>query len=148
MSPEVAEGVKWRLFTRHARIGDGCWEWAGPVGNHGYGRLRSSAVDVLAHRYAYETFVGPIPSGLCIDHLCRNRVCVRPDHLEAVTLAENTRREWMAVGPQIIAAQRSETCKSGHPWTAETAYVAPGQTKRYCRICKFEGQRRRRARRA
>lgn len=75
-----------------------CWEWTPPVGNHGYGEFarQGERRTVLAHRYAYELLVGPIPDGLEIDHLCRNKACVNPDHLEPVTKSENARRAALA----------------------------------------------------
>jgi len=82
-----------------------CWKWSGARMPCGYGRFQVDTVKaggrkrpsgVLAHRYAYELFVGPIPAGLTIDHLCRNTSCVNPEHLEPVTLSENTRRQLAA----------------------------------------------------
>jgi hypothetical protein len=70
----------------------GCWEWQGTLSVEGYGVLRIDYAQVKAHRWVYEQRVGPIPDGLVIDHLCRNRRCVNPDHLDVVTLGENTRR--------------------------------------------------------
>jgi hypothetical protein len=71
-----------------------CWIWTGPLHEAGYGRTSVPGVGqrVRIHRLAYETFVGPIPEGLVIDHLCRVRACCNPAHLEAVTSAENIRR--------------------------------------------------------
>ncbi len=69
-----------------------CWLWTPPPGTGGYGRLGVDGRMVLAYRFAYELLVGPIPVGLQPDHLCRVRHCVRPDHLEPVTQAENIRR--------------------------------------------------------
>lgn len=84
----------------HVEIDDetGCWEWLGPTNAAGYGKIslwdsearkKSSA---YVHRVSYEEFVGPIPEGMTLDHLCCNRACVNFDHLEPVTLEENARR--------------------------------------------------------
>jgi hypothetical protein len=70
----------------------GCWEWIGTCQSNGYGAFAVAGKTLRAHRWAYEHFVGPIPVGLTIDHLCRNRTCVNPEHMEPVTSAENTRR--------------------------------------------------------
>lgn len=71
---------------------DDCWVWTGTGTPKGYGQFAPHGKHVYAHRFAYELLVGPIPEGMTIDHLCRNRGCVRPDHLEVVTRGENTRR--------------------------------------------------------
>ena len=78
----------------------GCWMWLGQVNQWGYGHFRRTpradrpgpSATVKAHRFAYELLIGPIPAGLTLDHLCGRRACVRPDHLEPVTNAENLRR--------------------------------------------------------
>jgi hypothetical protein len=86
---------------------EGCWVWTGTNSGHKkpYGNIRvhnseGSPVRVKAHRWAYEQFVGPIPEGLTIDHLCRNTLCVNPEHLEPVTHAENCRRRPLQTGPR------------------------------------------------
>lgn len=74
----------------------GCWEWNGGTTADGYGQTTEKTPDgrrrIYVHRLAYEHLLGPIPEGLVIDHLCRNTLCVNPDHLEPVTIAENVRR--------------------------------------------------------
>lgn len=77
-------------------FGDGCWEWTGTKNQFGYGRLCRDGRRVVAHRWLYERLRGAVPAGLQMDHLCRNRSCVNPDHLEPVTQRENLRRGDMA----------------------------------------------------
>lgn len=123
---------------RAARGAEGeCWLWRGTKNRGTYGVLRRR----LAHRVAYELFVGPIPAGMTIDHLCRNRTCVNPAHLEAVTLRLNVRRAWTAKQPEAVRAQaesQSEThCAYGHEYTPTNTYEKPGGG-RDCRACKRE----------
>ena len=70
----------------------GCWLWLGATTDNGYGSFWADGRSHRAHRFAYAQFVGPIPSGLTLDHLCRNRICVNPKHLEPVTDRENILR--------------------------------------------------------
>lgn len=74
-----------------APIGE-CWIWVARLNRNGYGRLHHEGFEKMAHRVCYETFVGPIPEGLLLDHRCRNRCCVNPAHLEPVTHQVNTLR--------------------------------------------------------
>lgn len=118
-----------RLLRRCVEV-DGCWLWQGAK-TEGYGRvqLRKGTPIGLTHRAAYELFVGPVPAGLHLDHLCRQRACLRPDHLEPVTTRVNTLR---GVGLSAINAQKTE-CKRGHSFTPENTRLHAG--RRYCRAC-------------
>jgi HNH endonuclease len=101
-----------------------CALWTGAVTSSGYGSLRHEGRTVQAHRKAWEDANGPIPDGLHIDHLCRNRLCINPEHLEPVTPGENTRR-----------ARRIVThCPQGHEYT-EANTLRNGNGNRYCRTC-------------
>lgn len=107
-----------------------CWLWTASMGRGNYGRFYDEELrPVSAHRWAYEQLVGPIPDGLTLDHLCRVRHCVNPDHLEPVTQRENVER----IPPKTH-------CPHGHAFTAANTYVrkpkAPGhRPARQCREC-------------
>ena len=120
-----------------------CWEWLGARVN-GYGRFYTPERNAgLAHRWAYEHLVGPVPEGLQLDHLCRNRGCVNPEHLEPVTQWENVMR-----GRGLAAQNASLThCRQGHELTPENVYIRAANPWRGCRICQREYDRRRRERR-
>lgn len=116
---------------------NGCWIWQGGRNGRGYGQLRWQGPVKMAHRLAYEAFIGPIPEGLHIDHLCRTRACVNPTHLEPVTAQVNVLRS--PVAPGAVNAGRTH-CPQGHEYTPENTYqyqargdVRPG---RYCRTCR------------
>jgi hypothetical protein len=112
-----------------------CWVWAKGLDPDGYAVFRYKGGQ-RAHRFIYEQMVKPIPKGLVIDHLCRNRACVRPDHLEVVTSRVNILR---GEAPPAINAAR-EVCSSGHELTDENTYIFPNG-KRACRICRRRWQR-------
>lgn len=84
--------IEERLLARIEETDDGCWVWTGAQQGAGYGMLRVDGEGASAHRLAHEEWIGPIPDGLEIDHLCRVRLCINPEHLEAVTHLENMRR--------------------------------------------------------
>lgn len=118
-----------------------CWEWTA-ARSRGYGLLRTKGRTTLAHRLVYEEVVGPIPEGLQIDHLCRNRSCVNPDHLELVSQAENLAR---GISPPALNAHKA-MCPKGHPYDeVNTATIPSRPGWRYCRACNRLNQRKRRA---
>jgi hypothetical protein len=114
---------------------DGCVLWTGYTDPQGYGRLSGYG----AHRIAWVQKNGPVPEGMELDHLCRNRACVNPDHMEPVTHAENMRRSAPAVKAR---------CINGHPYDEKNTYGRPARcgSKRDCRTCGAERARRYRAR--
>lgn len=113
-----------------------CWQWIGGKHQNGYGVFYVKNKQILAHRWSYEHFKEPIPENLVIDHLCRNRACVNPEHMEIVTTRENAIR---GIGPSAINAKRTK-CTHGHEFTKENTYVNPSGT-RECRTCKLNRQR-------
>ncbi len=106
----------------------GCWAWQGFCAKDGYGRVRFGGVSFLAHRVSYAWYHGDLPPEL--DHMCRNRRCVNPGHLESVTHKENCRR-----GEGGSNNAKKTHCLQGHEYTEENTYRFP-QGNRYCRQCR------------
>ncbi len=125
---------------------DGCWIWIGTRTRMGYGQIwdLSRHGHAMAHRVSWEIANGsPIPDGLVIDHLCRNPSCVRPDHLEVVTVSQNTQRG-LAPKKGRERNQAKTHCPKGHAYTDENTYRYGN--RRVCRTCAIERtQARRRA---
>lgn len=127
--PRKRLDIRTKLLTKIAVDAKGCWVWTGavfrkPYGS--YGQLRMENRCVRAHRISYETFVGPIPEGLELDHLCHNTLCINPAHLEPVTHHENMQRRKDSNQPH---------CKHGHLYTPETTHIRSCDGVRECRIC-------------
>lgn len=118
-----------RLMRLVLKTEAGCWEYAATRQGTSYRQIEvvEGGVRVIryAHRVAYEHLVGPIPPGLQLDHLCRNRMCVNPEHLEPVTAQENKQR----------AVALITECPKGHPRNESNLRIQP-DGRRYCRECK------------
>lgn len=113
----------------------GCWLFAGVIqAGTGYGLIRISGRPRMAHRISYEVNIGAIPNGLTLDHLCRNRACVNPGHLEPVTAGVNVLR---GIGPSAANA-RKKTCNQGHAFDEDNTSIMrrpDGRTYRRCNAC-------------
>lgn len=133
----IADKIRVNLDTR-------CWLWTGCTRGRGYGAIDVDGSLQPAHRVVYELLVGPIPEGYQVDHLCREPACVNPDHLEAVTAAENNRR---SSSPSAENARKTH-CLNGHELTPENSYRPPGKEARYCRTCQARRSREHRERKA
>ena len=147
----VAESV-WvaRRLANVKRVGD-CLIWQGSPNNTGYGKVgvrndpTTPGSEEAVHRWFYKRFVGPLAADTVLDHLCRTPLCVNTEHLEPVTLAENTRRGFESRG---LGTTRTE-CAHGHPWTPENIKTERGRnggTVKRCRRCKVEQDSARHAR--
>jgi HNH endonuclease len=118
-----------RLFQKIDQT-DACWIWTGGQTASGYGRCKVAGKFRRAHRLTYELLVGPIPEDLVLDHLCRDKLCVRPDHLEPVTDRENILR---GEGRAAVNAAKTH-CRMGHEFTPDNTYEPPSGG-RNCREC-------------
>jgi len=114
----------------------GCWLWMLSLGSHQYPQGFNGTTVVLAHRFSYEAFVGAIPENYEVDHKCKNRSCVNPDHLEATTKIANRRRQF---GYFCEADLQDDACPKGHPYRRVSGKVV-------CNKCALEHQKIYRAR--
>ena len=123
-------GVDERASKNISIVDSGCWEWTGCKDQKGYGMLSRGGKTHRAHRWVYEAVVSKIGDGLTIDHLCRNRACVNPDHLEPVAVVENVMR-----GEGVCVQNSRKThCKNGHALSVDNL-VASSHGKRVCKKC-------------
>ena len=133
-----------RRFWSRVDKGDGadCWVWNHRLTGHGYGYFFLEGRTVLAHVVAWRWANGPVPTGLELDHRCRNRSCVRPSHLEPVTHRENILRSPTA--PAAINARKTH-CIHGHEFDDENTHITP-EGYRSCRACHRNRERERQRR--
>lgn len=119
-----------RFLAKIKKAAD-CWRWGARINANGYGQFFFHRRTVQAHRFAYHAFVETITPDLVLDHLCRVRNCVNPEHLEAVSNRENLMR-----GDTIYAANAAkDRCPAGHPYTPENTYDRGGRAGRLCKKC-------------
>ena len=121
-----------KRFWDKVDVSGDCWEWLAYKNANGYGRFSVKGRLWVAHRFAYEWLIGPVPEGNELDHLCRNRGCVNPAHLEPVTHQQNMLRSPSTNKPE---------CSNGHPQTPENTRTEPNGRRR-CRVCNKERNRR------
>ena len=127
-------------FFDFVQLGSFCWTWTGHL-DHGYGRFWDGTRDVYAHRWIYERYRRLVPRKLTIDHLCRNRACVNPIHLEIVSNRVNVLR-----GTGVTAKNAAKThCVHGHEYTPENTFHRRGTNWRGCYICIRQRSQRRHA---
>lgn len=115
------KSVEERFWEKVDKTGD-CWLWQASKNGVGYGAFSVNQTWVMAHRFSYELAKGPIPAGMVIDHICRVRACVRPEHLDAVSFQVN-----------VLRAVARTHCPQGHLYTPDNLYVSKGHNK--CREC-------------
>jgi len=138
--PTVSPEKRFWSFVKNT---GNCWEWYGGKTSNGYGGFYLNGKSVRPHRFAYQLFNGKIPDGLTIDHLCNNKICVNPKHLEAVKIGVNVLRGTR--NPAAINARR-QFCKRGHPFSEENTFRYSANTtnpgSRLCKICQRERSKR------
>jgi hypothetical protein len=134
---KTLEDLFWK-YVKKGKSKNSCWNWTGCIKPDGYGlitwrKIKNKPINSLAHRVSYKLHNGDIPNNLPLDHLCRNTICVNPDHLEAVTLSENWRR-----GFSISAInKRKDKCLKGHKFTKDNTYIIKNKNrKELARNCK------------
>lgn len=146
MQPTLTPADIERLMSKVTKTST-CWLWTGATDSHGYGSFKLTTpegrFDRGAHRLVWIAFKGEVPEGLVLDHLCRVRHCVNPDHLRVVTQAENT---LAGIGPAAINARKTH-CKHGHEFTPENTYIFPSTGTRACRECQRRWTRKANAKR-
>lgn len=135
----VLEPAQVEKFWAKVEKREGCWRWKGLMSKDGYGVTTLNRRPYRAHRVAYTLMRGSIPTGLTIDHLCRNRACINPAHMEPVTMRENTLRGF---GLTAIHARKTH-CSNGHPFAGDNLRIHR-RGYRTCMICRRKWDKKRR----
>lgn len=132
-----ATSMEWLLRWVIPEPNSGCWIWGGTLNKGGYGTVGFRGRGTNAHIAAWLLAGKHIPPGYDLDHKCRVRCCVNPDHLEPVTRSVNLRR---GIGPAILAARRRGVthCPKGHPYSGDNLYIDPKRGHRDCVMCQRE----------
>lgn len=138
----IGMGLWERFWSKVTEDGNGCWVWQDALDHGGYGHIYYNRRKLRAHRVSYRWWVGPIASWLQLDHLCRNRACVNPAHLEAVTQDVNVGRGYKVQRtPSDWRPKDGAThCPNDHPWTPKNTIIRRWEQypKRRCRTCQLE----------
>lgn len=140
LDPYVPPTTEERFLSSFTVVESGCWLWTGEISHNGYGRHviarhagTNNPVRQQAHVFSYERFVGPVPAGYHVDHLCHVRNCVNPLHLEAVTPRENNLR---SASPSAQNARKTH-CSQGHPLSGDNVFILRARPRsRGCRECR------------
>jgi len=119
-------------FWDKVEITPNCWNWKGYIGNNGYGMFRTGLNKVMSHRFIYEIMTEHIIDSLDLDHLCRNRSCVNPNHLQQVTRRENCLR---GLTGKHDNHKHKSFCPQGHPYSGKNLYV-DNLGRVVCRECR------------
>lgn len=129
-----------RFLRKILRTASGCWLWQANITSAGYGLFWFDETSWLAHRWSWLTFRGKIPGGLVIRHMCGNKLCVNPGHLDIGTQQQNVMD---AIAAGTHAASAKTHCKRGHPFDEKNTYrfVSKGKPRRGCRICRNEASK-------
>lgn len=123
-----------RLLEKCYAAESGCWQWIGAQNRKGYGQLFFRGKLWVSHRVAYTIFVGEIPEGMTVDHLCFNKGCINPAHLEPVTALENTQRAKRAGRHRPSTQYPPGYCAAGHQYTEDNVAIRPDGRRR-CKMC-------------
>ena len=133
MHPHSITSLEDRFWSKVDKSGgpNACWLWKGRLTGRGYGAWWADGKNAVAHKVALALSGNPIPTGLVADHVCRNRLCVNPGHLRAVTARQNSLENSLGL-PAINA--RKQTCSAGHPYDEGNTYLRTDGA-RCCQAC-------------